>query len=347
MEIMKNLLSLSALAASVAILSSCGSALYLETSAPEEMGLNLVKITNESNNTVMAPVMDNYFSAYTDYTLTARGVSKGSRVTWSTINALDIAPDGSKIAYITRMNKQDNIMVRSAKSGGVATQRTFRNVGGFSWSSDGKIYFSDYNQNGMSFNTYICSVNAEAGSLMNQHTSGSVVDENPVVSADGQKIYFVRSSNGGPSIWSIDKDGTLTSCARGFNPCTIKGNDNAFYCVRNSSEGRSEIWYVDFVKGQESLVLADNNKSFTNPRLSPDGKWIVCVGNSISTISKKQNLDIYVVRTDGTRLTQLTYHPEMDVCPVWAKDGRSIYFISSRANKNKSYNIWRMNFNVE
>ena len=61
---MKNLLSLSALAASVAILSSCGSALYLETSAPEEMGLNLVKITNESNNTVMAPVMDNYFSAY-------------------------------------------------------------------------------------------------------------------------------------------------------------------------------------------------------------------------------------------------------------------------------------------
>lgn len=336
-------------AASAAILSSCYTtqSLYLETFAPEEAALNLVKITEESNNSVMAPSMSAYDAYYTDYALTSLGVSQSNRLAWNTVNTLDISPDGSKIAYVTRMNKQDNVMVRSTRSGGVATQRTFRNVGSFSWGVDGKIYFSDNNRNGTVWNSYICSVNAEAGSLMNQHTNGSVNDENPVVSSDGEKIYFVRGGNGGPSIWSRSKDGTLTSCARGFNPCLIKGNDNAFYCVRNSSEGRSEIWYVDFVKGQESLVLADNNKSFTNPRLSPDGKWIVCVGNSMSSISQKQNLDIYVVRTDGTQLTQLTYHPETDTCPVWAADGRSIYFISSRANETRSYNIWRMNFNVE
>ena len=346
---MKKHFSLSIIAAaSVAILSSCGTArgLYLETFAPEEVALNLVKITDESNNSVIAGSIG-YYNTYQDYAVTSQGVSKTNRLVWNTVSTLDISPDGSKIAYVTRMNKQDNVMVRSAKSGGVATQRTFRNVGGFSWGADGKLYFSDNNQNGTVWNSYICSVNAEAGSLMNQHTSGNVNDKNPVVSSDGKKIYFVRNGNGGPSIWSLGKDGTLTSCARGFNPCLIKGNDNAFYCVRNSSEGRSEIWYVDFVKGQESLVLADNNKSFTNPRLSPDGKWIVCVGNSVSSISQKQNLDIYVVRTDGTQLTQLTYHPETDTNPVWAADGRSIYFISSRANETRSYNIWRMNFHVE
>ena len=117
--------------------------------------------------------------------------------------------------------------------------------------------------------------------------------------------------------------------------------------MRNSTSGRSEIWYVDYVKGQESLILSDENRSFTNPKLSPDGKWIVCVGNSVSNISNKDNLDIFVVRTDGTRLTQLTFHPQADTSPVWAADGRSIYFVSSRANENNSYNVWRMNFNLE
>lgn len=345
---MKKSFSTIVIAASAVMMTSCGStqSLYLESFAPEEVALNLVKITDESNNSVMAGTLSRW-NPYFDYTNTASGISKSNGVYWSTVNALDISPDGEKIAYVTRMNKQDNVMVRSTRSGGVATQRTFRNVGSFSWGADNKLYFSDYNRNGTSWNSYICSVNAEAGSLMNQHTSGSVSDGSPVVTSDGSKIYFVRNGSGGPSIWSLGKDGTLTSCARGYNPCLIKGNDNAFYCVRNSSEGRSEIWFVDFVKGQESLVLADNNKSFTNPKLSPDGKWIVCVGNSVSSISQKQNLDIYVVRTDGTRLTQLTYHPETDTCPVWSADGKSIFFITSRANEKQSFNIWRMNFNIE
>jgi Tol biopolymer transport system component len=59
------------------------------------------------------------------------------------------------------------------------------------------------------------------------------------------------------------------------------------------------------------------------------------------------NTDIFVVRTDGSRLTQLTFNPSSDMCPVWAKDGRSIYFLSTRANRESKYNIWRMNFNIE
>lgn len=48
----------------------------------------------------------------------------------------------------------------------------------------------------------------------------------------------------------------------------------------------------------------------------------------------------------GWRVAMLTYHPGADCCPVWSKDGKSIYFISSRANKEQSYNIWKMNFNL-
>lgn len=330
----------------IGLLASCGGAktiVYMDTYAPEEGALNLVKVTDEANNSVIA---GGSFKAspYANYTLNAQGICGTAGFGWNTHSLLAISPDGSQLAYCTRMNGQDNVMVRSSGAQGMATQRTFRNVHSFSWGEDGKIYFSDINGS----NNYICSINAQQGSLMDQLTNGSVNDLNPVVSADGKTVYFTRLSSTGPSIWSLNRqNGTLTSCSRGYSPCLIKDNPNAYYCVRNSTARRSEIWYVDYVKGQESLILSDQLRSFTNPKLSPDGQWIVCVGNSVSNISHENNLDIFVVKTDGSRLTQLTFHPANDTSPVWAADGRSIYFISSRANKTQSYNVWRMNFNLE
>lgn len=342
----KTFLHITVAISSICFLSSCfgtKTITYLETYAPEESSLNLVKITDETNNSVVA---GSSFKAspYVDYTLTAQGICGKQRFAWDTHSTLDISPDGSQLAYCSLMNGQSNIMIRSTSAQGIATQRSFRNVHSFSWGADNKLYFSDRN----SQSNYICSINAQQGSLMDQLTNGSVIDLSPVISADGKLLYFTRRSGRGPSIWSLNREnGTLTSCSRGYSPCLIKDNPSAYYCVRNSTSGRSEIWFVDYVKGKESLILSDENRSFTNPKLSPDGKWIVCVGNSVSAISNQNNLDIFVVKTDGTRLTQLTYHPATDTSPVWAADGRSIYFISSRANKTQSYNIWRMNFTLE
>lgn len=342
------------IAGSCMLLASCvttTTTLYLESYSPEESSLNMVKITDESTTPVIAGLASWYpNNTYNNNTYININSPKGlittpaTLFTWSTHPVLAISPDGKKLAYCTRNNGQDNVMVRNTGAQGMTTQRTFRNVHSFCWGNDGNLYFSDMNGG----NLYICSVNAEQGSMMNQHTNGNVKDISPVISHDGKTIFFTRLGNGAPSIWSLNKEnGTLTLCAHGYNPCLIPGNNEAFYCVRNSTMGRSEIWYVNYVKGQESLVVADANKSFTNPALSPDGRWLLCVGNSHSNITGKQNLDVYVVRTDGSRLTQLTYHPETDTCPVWAKDGRSIFFISTRANKERNCNVWRMNFDLE
>lgn len=334
-------------AAAVATLTSCGSSkvVSLETNTAEESGLNLVKITNESKNTVLAG------SSYGSRGVNPKSIigwCKEAKIAWNPLRLLSVSPDGTQLAYVTRADGQDNVMVRGANSQGMATQRTFRDVSDFGWGADGVIYFSDRNMvNYYSSNNFIASVNAKQGNMVQQLTNGSVNDYNPVVTEDGKKVFFTRASKLGPSIWSLDRtNGTLTSCAPGFNPCLIPGDPESFYCVRTSSAGRSEIWHVNFVKGMETLVLTDKDHSFTNPALSPDGKWLAVQGNAMSKKSKKQNLDIFVVRTDGTQLTQLTYSPASDVCPVWSKDGRSIYFISSRANKDESYNIWRMNFSL-
>lgn len=328
-----------------ALTASCGSSKgYLDNFSPEESALNLVKITDESTNTVLAGSVSNYMPVRSSYGRSTKGIFSDKKFAWNTNRLLAVSPDGKKLAYATRMNKQDNIMVRNTTSQSIATQRTFRNVSSFTWGNDNRLYFSDYADPNM----FICAVNAEAGSMMEQITSGSVVDKDPVFNSQTNQLFFVRVANDGPSIWCVNrKDGTLTSCARGYNPCLIPDNPNAFYCVRNTDRGRSEIWYVDYQKGQEALILSDANHSFTNPSLSPDGKWLAVVANSESSISKKTNLDIYVVRTDGTRLTQLTYHPAQDTNPVWSSDGQSIYFISSRANKDEKFNVWRMRFNFE
>lgn len=113
-------------------------------------------------------------------------------------------------------------------------------------------------------------------------------------------------------------------------------------CTRNSQKGNSELWLINLEKGDETLLLSDTEKGFSDPAVSPDGRWILVVANSLSSITNKQNTDIYAVRSDGTQLTQITYHPEIDCSPAWSSDGKFIYFISSRANKDRKFAIWKI-----
>lgn len=322
----------------VAVMTTTGAVAkkkYLDNYAPEERSLNMMKITDEGKTSVLAP-------SRTDgpkkFAASLVGGSKQEKFYWNTMRTLATSPDGTEIAYIKRENKQDNIMIRRTSGSGAATQRTFRDIFDFSWGPDGKLYFSCKDMVGISM------IDAHTGSLVRQLTNGES-DRNPVVSRDGKLVFFTRLDRSGPAIWSYDtENGALTMCALGYNPCLIGNNKDKFICVRNNTSGNSEIWIVDYVRGQETILLSDKKISYTNPNISPDGQWIVCQGNAKSSITKKNNLDIYAIRLDGTGYIQLTYHPADDVCPVFSADGAYIYFISSRASKDDYYNVWRMNF---
>lgn len=339
-----------------ALLAACGSSKSaLDYAAPEEQGLNIQKITDENSNTVLGSstegvanskgnIFGGLFGSITkadNFALSSRGGCRAAKFYWGTGRLLAVSPDGTEIAYLNRSNKQDNIMIRRAAAQGASTQRTFRDIVDLSWGNDGNLYFSDYSDGEHS---QIAATNAHAGSIIRQLTNNNI-DRNPVVSKDGNLLLFTRTDRNGPSIWSLNlKDNTLTSCARGYNPCFIGDSKDEFICVRNSTAGVSEIWRVNYVKGQETLILSDKNRGFTNPSISPDGQWILCQGNSKSTVKKKQNLDIFAVRIDGSNFTQITYHAAIDCCPVWSRDGGYIYFLSTRGNKDEHYNVWRMLF---
>lgn len=327
--------------AAFAAVISCGGPTYTTDSyVAEESGLNIQKITDESKNAVIGNTFSNAPANFANSSIA--GYKKGGMY-WGTAKVLSLSDDGQELGYLTVSNRQRNVMVRKATAAGNSVQRTFRDVYDFNLGPDGNIYFTDFVGNGK---WQIHSVNAKAGSVMRQLTSNNN-DENPVLAKNGRSLFFTRHDNSGVSIWCLDLvDGTMTSCAKGYNVCPIGDGSSEFLCTRNSEEGVSQIWMVNYITGIETLILADKERGFSAPAISPDGKWIAVQGSSKSSKGKIKNLDLFAIRIDGTQFIQLTYHPAIDCNPVWGADGKSLYFISSRGSKDRSFNVWKMRFNL-
>lgn len=329
---------------------------WTSINVPEEGGISFVQITKEGSE-VTGPRF--YLSG------------------WYSGRSLSVSPDGTKIAYSAYKNKTRNIYITSTNASGSSVQRTFRaGVNTAMFSPDGsEIVFSEARDNSNLVNI----TSADGGNIIRQVSAGDC----PAFTSDGQKVFFARYESGSNSafnnlkgkiakktlkvetysVWSYDrKNGQLTNYASGRNPQPLKDR-NAFICERTNELGYGEIWLVDIDNGSETLILSQPGKNFTTPAISPDGEWIVLVANNSSNAKnvasgkkkdkvfsyneKKENTDIYVVRMDGSALTQLTYHKGNDVEPVWSPDGMYIYFKSQRGSTKGEYNVWRMNFNLK
>lgn len=312
------------------ILAGCETMATIDTSqtfVPEEGGITFEKITNEENEQLIVPNI----------------TYDGQRLRWWANPYFVISKDGSRYAYVGSHNQRSNIFVKSMSARTGSQQRTFSgNAQDLAFSPDGQtLCFSQYNA---PYST-LYMTSAVQGSVMQQVTSGSVRDYAPNYSPDGKLIFFSRAEGDHYSIWSYNVDnGIFSNYCYGLSPCPINGEE--FLCSRMNSHNNYEIWRVNYVKGSESIILSQENRSFTTASMSPDGKWILFAANTTRKSGVPENIDIYVVRTDGSQLTQLTYHHGHDLSPVWAPDGKSIYFLSQRGSEKGLYNIWKMNFNL-
>jgi len=293
---------------------------------PEEGGIRFEKITDDAD------------CVFSD------GLVSRDASSWWAGTQIALSPDGWKIAYINNKNNMQNIMVKPSIKGGASVQRTFRAaVEDLTWSRDGKtLCFTEY-RNG---HNGIYMTNADQGSVVRQISNGNENDFSGIILEDGNTIMFTRSEGKNSySLWSYDFNTHLFSnYSRGITPCPIPGKPNEIYCGRLTNKNEGEIWRVNFETGVEELILGQPGKSFTTPQLSPDGKWLLCTGVSLAEKEQTRNTDIYAVRTDGTQLTQLTYHPGNDLSAIWSSDGRSIYFLSQRGSADRVYNVWKMDF---
>ncbi len=77
----------------------------------------------------------------------------------------------------------------------------------------------------------------------------------------------------------------------------------------------------------------------SSPVLSPDGKYIAFTVSDYSLENNNKNTDIYLISTEGKNLKRLTNNKASDFNPVFSKDGKTIYFLSTRDGSSQIYKL--------
>ena len=304
----------------------------------QRVDFSVVFVPEESGNNITL------FSSAGDYVCLPIVRRTAGGVNWNSNRILGISPDGTQLAYISNRNNATNIFLTDINRQGGSVQRTNRQgVQDFSFSPDGKnICFSEVRGK----ECQLFQTDARSGYVCRQITSGAR-DYSPMYSGDMKQVFFAREEKKGFSVWSYNiANNFLATYSVGLNPSPIPG-ENAYFCTRVSATGNCEIWKVNYETGLEECLVSDPVRSFASPVVSPDGKWLLMVGGSLieSGSFRYWNTDLYACHTDGSSLTQLTYHAADDLSPVWSADGKKIYFISQRGDAAGTANIWSMDFN--
>ena len=74
-------------------------------------------------------------------------------------------------------------------------------------------------------------------------------------------------------------------------------------------------------------------KRVSDPRISPDGQWVVyTVGVIDDVATNKSSSTLWIASPDGKTRKQLTTTPKKDSQPRWSPDGKSVLFVSNRAD---------------
>ena len=100
----------------------------------------------------------------------------------------------------------------------------------------------------------------------------------------------------------------------------------------SNRSGENEIWLSN-LDGSNAVQLTSLDAEGTaSPRWSPDGQFIVFNANPDG------QQDVYVVAAGGGRPRRMTSHKANDILPSFSRDGRWIYFASTRTG---SFQIWK------
>lgn len=93
-----------------------------------------------------------------------------------------------------------------------------------------------------------------------------------------------------------------------------------------------DLWKASLADGQAVRLTAMQGYE-SNPRISPDGKWIAFTGRQMG------NPDVYVMPFAGGEVKRLTFHSAGDDVNNWSWDSKTIYFTSTRTGQQSGYTV--------
>ena len=196
----------------------------------------------------------------------------------------------------------------------------------------------------------LCTVDPHAASpsqTIVRVTNDPALDWNPVWSPDGKYLYFGSDRDGTMNLWRLPMnehsgkalgppESALLPTRFAAHFSFARNTGALAYANVNVSDS---IWRVPFdpvslrVTGEPTAIIGGVTLLLRfegNNPISPDGKWI-----AFSNIGGQE--DLFLARTDGSEIRQLTNDPEKDRGPSWSLDGKRIYFYSQRGDR---YEVW-------
>jgi len=78
----------------------------------------------------------------------------------------------------------------------------------------------------------------------------------------------------------------------------------------------------------------------TDPRISPDGEWVVYVRNFMDIMSDRRRSNLWIVRTDGSHHRPLTTGNNNNASPRWSPDGDRLLFVSTEEGSAQLHLRW-------
>jgi Tol biopolymer transport system component len=145
-------------------------------------------------------------------------------------------------------------------------------------------------------------------------------------------IYVTDPSSGqGYSSLRGEQDPGTFGGFRGDWPAWLPDNVSVTFAL--ASCGACGIVVVNVTESTPRPVRVTTDTSDIAPAPSPDGKHIAFMSG------RDGNWEIYVVGTDGSKLTRLTVNEANDGLPTWSPDGKMLAFVSDRDGK---WAIWGM-----
>src|SRR6476469_1469473 len=123
------------------------------------------------------------------------------------------------------------------------------------------------------------------------------------------------------------------ACFAGFLSLSVQAQSTEAFFLSNPTltpDGSTvvfayegDLWKSDIATGDATRLTAMPGYE-TNPRVSPDGKWIAFTGRQYG------NSDVFIMPFNGGDIRQLTFHSANDDVNSWSWDSKSLYFVSGR-----------------